>query len=119
MTSGKEKMYERLKRECFWEYNFSDEDIDNLRFSKDIREKQFLFEKILSNSTDLLNDMELFDRKDLEELVEKYIVPKPILEIIHNYDNKHEQDSISHPNGTLHTIENFLKLNALAFLLNS
>lgn len=76
MTSAKEKTYNRLNKECFWEYSFGYEDIDRLIYSENITERLFLFEKILANSTELLNDLELFDLKDLKILVEKYVVPK-------------------------------------------
>jgi len=75
MTAAKKKNYDRLIKECFWEYNFTPDEIDKLIHSDNINEQLFVFEKILANSTDLLNDMELFDLKDLETLVEKYVVP--------------------------------------------
>jgi len=76
MTTCKTIDYERLTKECFWEYSFSHADIDRFVCGGDAGEKSFLFEKILSSSTDLLNDMELFDFKDLQMLVENYQVPR-------------------------------------------
>jgi len=76
MTAAKEKTYDRLIKECFWEYNFGYEDIDKLIHSDDITQQLFLFEKILGNSTELLYDMELFDLKDLKILTKRYVVPK-------------------------------------------
>ena len=39
--------YKKLNKDCFWEYTFSEEDIDSLAHSDNFKEKQFLFEKIL------------------------------------------------------------------------
>ena len=76
MIADKSKDYDRLNKECFWEYSFSIDDIDRLFVDGSTSEKSFLFEKILANSTDLLNDMELFDLEELQILVDNYQVPK-------------------------------------------
>ena len=68
--------YNKIAKDCFWEYHFSAEDIGNLFKSSDKREKQFLFEKILLNSHELFRDMALFDRQDLDALLEAYNVPR-------------------------------------------
>jgi len=65
----------RIKRDCFWDYNFTEEKIEDLAKSKNFREKQFLFEKILLNSTKLFEDLEIFNREDLKKLLESYKVP--------------------------------------------
>ncbi|MCL0107443.1 hypothetical protein M1N70_00350 [Peptococcaceae bacterium] len=65
----------RIKRDCFWDYNFTEEEIEKLAKSNNFREKQFLFEKILLNSTRLFEDLKIFDRKDLKRLIESYKVP--------------------------------------------
>ena len=67
--------YDRLIKECFWDYHFTDQNIEKLLHSNDFHDKQFLYEKILVNSTDLLGDMQLFDRDDLKKLTETYKVP--------------------------------------------
>ena len=66
---------DRIKKDCFWEYNFSNEEIVNIAKRGDKRQKQFLFEKILLNSTSLFNDLKIFSKKDLKELIENYKIP--------------------------------------------
>ena len=65
----------RLLKECFWEFGFSPQDIEDLFESRSWEDQQFLFEKILANSTELLVDMELFDMPRLEQLIMAYAVP--------------------------------------------
>ncbi len=68
--------FERIKKDCFWDYNFSDEEISKLATSDNIREKSFLFQKILLNSTALFNDLKIFKKDDLVWLITNYKVPK-------------------------------------------
>ena len=82
--------YNRIVKDCFWEYHFSTKDIEHLFKSAKQREKQFLFEKILLNSHEFLRDMELFDRKDLEVMIENYIVPRFNKEYIYRRKNSIE-----------------------------
>jgi len=64
----------RIKKECFWEFTFTDEEI--LKLSKnDRREQKYLFEKILLNSTEMLQDLEIFNKDDLELLISDFKVP--------------------------------------------
>lgn len=67
--------YERMIKDCFWEYNFTLEDIQKLSLSDNSREKEFLFEKILLNSTNLFSDLKIFDSKNLANLISNYKVP--------------------------------------------
>jgi hypothetical protein len=53
----------------------TEEDIVSLFQSNDFREQQFLFGKILVNSTQLLKNMKLFNKQDLEKLIIGYKVP--------------------------------------------
>ncbi len=71
-----DRKYDGLLKDCFWEYTFTPEDIIRMLSSGTIQEKQFLFEKILLNSTELLNDMALFNKDDLRILIEEYVVPR-------------------------------------------
>lgn len=80
--------YEKLIKDCFWEYDFTSEEIDTLLKEGSFKEKQFLFEKILANSTQLLRDMELFDKETLQKLLETYSVPR------FNYDFLHRRKNI-------------------------
>lgn len=50
----------RINKDCFWDYHFSDEEILTIAKGDNIREKKFLFSKILLNSTEMLQDLELF-----------------------------------------------------------
>jgi len=62
--------------DCFWEFDFTEKDVDNLVRNRNKKEQVFLFDKILVNSKQLLRSMEIFDKKDLEELIESYKIPK-------------------------------------------
>ena len=66
---------QNIIKDCFWEYNFSEEDIISLAKSKDRQEQMFLFTKILENAKELLKSMKIFDKKDLERLIKSYTVP--------------------------------------------
>lgn len=67
--------FERIKKDCFWDYSFSDEEISALAISDNTKEKSFLFQKILLNSTSLFNDLKIFKRDVLLELLTNYKVP--------------------------------------------
>lgn len=67
--------YQQLLKDCFWEYHFTPADIDTMITSDNLREKQFLFEKILANSTQLLHDLTIFPKAELKLLVDRYTVP--------------------------------------------
>jgi len=68
--------YERIKKDCFWDYNFTNKDIELLAISKSEREKTFLFQKILLNSTKMFHDLKIFDNNNLKNLIENYKIPK-------------------------------------------
>ena len=65
---------ERILKKCFWEYNFTTDDILKISKNEDMREKKFLFEKILLNSTEMLQDLHIFTQKDLEFLIDDFKV---------------------------------------------
>jgi len=67
--------YNRIIKDCFWEYNFTSDDIDRLASSSNKREQDFLFQKILLNSTNLFNDLKIFEKNILEQLIINYKVP--------------------------------------------
>ncbi len=67
--------YEKIKKECFWEYDFSEKEIQDMAKSDSLQKKKFLFEKILLNSTTLFNDLKIFSKSDLETLITDYKVP--------------------------------------------
>lgn len=66
---------QRIIKDCFWDMNINPEDIDKMANGDNWQQKQFLFEKILLNSNNLLADLKVFDSKDLQVLIEDYIVP--------------------------------------------
>jgi len=66
----------RIKKECFWDLNISNDEIDEMISGSDSRSKAFLFEKILLNSTKLLRDLDIFQRTELKVLLEKFKVPQ-------------------------------------------
>ncbi|MEA3331258.1 MAG: hypothetical protein U9Q29_06140 [Campylobacterota bacterium] len=70
------KVYDlkRINKDCFWEYDFSEDDILNISRSMDIKEKKFLFEKILLNSNEMLQDLEIFNQNDLKYFIEDFEV---------------------------------------------
>jgi len=72
--------YERIIKDCFWEYNFSVDDIKELALGNK-GEQSFLFQKILLNSTVLFNALKIFKNDDLKYLIENYKVPT----FNHNY----------------------------------
>lgn len=70
-----DRMIDEILKECFWDYSFLKEDIVKIVKSGSFSEKMFLFEKILSNSTNTLKALRIFTREDLKELFNKYSVP--------------------------------------------
>jgi hypothetical protein len=64
-----------ILKDCFWEYNFNENDIILLAKSKDKQEQIFLFSKILENAKELLKSMKIFDTEDLKSLIESYTLP--------------------------------------------
>lgn len=68
--------YKRIQKDCFWDLNISDKEIDFILKDKDIRAKAMLFEKILLNSTSLFKDLELFNKNQLKKFLENYKIPE-------------------------------------------
>jgi len=69
------KQIKNILKECFWEYNFNENDIISLAKSQDKQEQMFLFTKILENAKELLKSMKIFDGSVLKRLVESYTLP--------------------------------------------
>ncbi len=65
----------RFKKDCFWDSRFSNKDIEEIAKNGSLKEKLFLFEKILINSTNLFSDLDIFQRGDIEKLLKMYKVP--------------------------------------------
>jgi len=68
--------YDRIKKDCFWDLEISNDDIDAIISDEDMRKKGMFFEKILLNSTSLFKDLAIFEVEQLLKLVDNYKVPK-------------------------------------------
>lgn len=68
--------YQRIIKDCFWDSNISKNDICAILKSDNIREKKYLFEKILLNSTKLFVDLSIFTIKEIKDFTETYKVPQ-------------------------------------------
>lgn len=81
--------YTRMLKECFWDLNFSEDDIRQIPSGTDDRMKAFLMEKILLNSTNYLLDLQIFSLDELQRLLEAYRVPE------FNYDHAFRRKNIA------------------------
>ena len=68
---NKEK-YKRILKESFWDYNFSVNELISICESNDYNNKKFIFNKILKNSTDVLNDLTIFSDSDKIKLLKDF-----------------------------------------------
>jgi len=71
----KKEQIKNILKDCFWEYNFNENDIILLAKSQNKQEQMFLFTKILENAKELLKSMKIFDESDLKRLIESYTLP--------------------------------------------
>lgn len=82
-----DRIIEDILRDCYWDYDFSSNEIKSIINSDDFRKKQKLFSKIIHNSTDSLNSLLIFGEKDLKLLFDsfsasynkKYIIKKVMI----------------------------------------
>ncbi len=72
----KDEIYDRIIKESFWDYNFSKNDLINICKGDDYRSKKFLFDKILKNSSDVLNDLNIFSENDKIRLLKDFTPPE-------------------------------------------
>ncbi len=71
------KSINNILKRCFWDYDFTENDIIRIIKSKDkTKEKAFLFAKILKNSDNVLNDLTIFNEKDLIFYLKEFQVPE-------------------------------------------
>lgn len=61
---NKNKVLDRVLKECFWDYNISKDELLKIINSNNLREKRKLFEKIIYNSFDKLLPLKLFFTKE-------------------------------------------------------
>lgn len=59
--------FKRIKQECFWDYDISEEKLLQTLHSNDKKVRQKLFSKILYNSSDKLSDLQLFQLQDVKD----------------------------------------------------
>jgi hypothetical protein len=63
-------------KECFWDYNISEDEIKEIISSDNYLKKKFLFQKILESSSNIFRDLTIFKIDELEKLLNDYSVPK-------------------------------------------
>ena len=76
MEHKKNSPYDRIIRDCFWDMDIKPKDISHIIHSGNFSERYFLFEKILLNSTQMINDLSLFEKSDLKKMLEKFKIPR-------------------------------------------
>jgi len=68
---------ENILKKCFWDYDFTEDDIIKIVNEEGkTKMKKFLFEKILINSDDVINDLKIFKKEDLVYYLKNFKVPK-------------------------------------------
>lgn len=70
----KEKVLQNIIKECYWDYNITEADLEKILSSKDTRVIKKLFSKIIYNSKDKLLSLKLFSRQQLEEFFDDFKV---------------------------------------------
>lgn len=65
----------RILDDCFWDYEFTADELKKMATHSTQAEKRFLFSKIVEHSTDVLNDLEIFSLDDQKALLQEYKVP--------------------------------------------
>ncbi len=70
----KEKVLQNIIKECYWDYNITEADLEKVLSSKDTRVVKKLFSKIIYNSKDKLLSLKLFSKQQLEELFDDFKV---------------------------------------------
>ena len=66
----------RIIKNCFWDVDITEERIISIVKGNDFNQKKQLFRKILLNSTRVLNDLKIFDKKELKLMIEEFKVPQ-------------------------------------------
>jgi hypothetical protein len=69
------KTCEKIRRECFWVFTFTESEIYIMARRGTDREKLFLFSKLIENSSDLLKALAIFSPGDQQKLINTYKVP--------------------------------------------
>lgn len=80
-TSNRQSLFDHkqalynIKKDCFWDYDFEMNDIMEIANGTDYSRKEFLFGKIMQNSTRLLESLSIFSAEDLKNLLSAYCIP--------------------------------------------
>ncbi len=61
-----------LKKECFWDYSLTEEEIKKIIKEGTFIEKKKLFEKIIYNAKDKVKFLAYFDKNDLRKLLNSF-----------------------------------------------
>ena len=69
------KIIEQIIKDCFWDMDFNVDEISGIVLGNDFKEKIFLFDKILLNSTKFFASLKIFSKEDLEKLIKDYKLP--------------------------------------------
>ena len=72
MSTGTD-IYSQLMKDCFWDYDVTENFLEDIVRSRDFRQKQILFSKIIYNSTDKARTLQfLFSKETLQELFSEF-----------------------------------------------
>ncbi len=66
----------QINKDCFWDYKITNSEIQDIFNSSNLREKNILFEKIMSNSTNLLSNLSIFKKDELKQLINNYKISR-------------------------------------------
>lgn len=70
----KQKILKTIVKECYWDYNVDVDDLKEILENKDKRENKKLFDKIIYNSHDKLQALQLFSRQQQKEFLNDFKV---------------------------------------------
>lgn len=71
-NTDERKLISNILKECYWDYDLTEDDILGIISSDNMRLKQKLFAKIIYNSTDRLRDLRIFMPEDLPRLFNSF-----------------------------------------------
>ena len=71
---NKPSQYERIIKECFWDYHILPDTLEKILTSNDLRAKQKIFSKIIYNSSNKVAILsQVFDQKTLKKLFDNFV----------------------------------------------
>ncbi len=68
----KDKVLDRIIKECYWDYNISKDDLNDILNSNNTRDKEKVFSKIIYNSKDKILSLKLFSKQQLEDFFQNF-----------------------------------------------